>query len=118
MPYVHVGRENSADINLYDEDHGSGAPVILIHGYPLSGASWERQVAVLLSAGHRVITYDRRGFGQSDQPASGYNYDTFAEDLRKLIHHLNLRDFTLMGFSMGGGEVARYIGKYGSQSVS
>ena len=118
MPYVHVGRENSADINLYYEDHGSGAPVILIHGYPLSGASWEKQVAVLLSAGHRVITYDRRGFGQSDQPASGYNYDTFAEDLRKLILHLNLRDFTLMGFSMGGGEVARYIGKYGSQSVS
>ncbi len=118
MPYVNVGRENSADINLYYEDHGSGTPVVLIHGYPLSGASWEKQVPVLLSAGHRVITYDRRGFGKSDQPATGYNYDTFAEDLRKLILHLHLRDFALVGFSMGGGEVARYIGEYGSRDVS
>jgi non-heme chloroperoxidase len=118
MPYVTVGKENSADIQLYYEDHGSGNPVVLIHGYPLSGASWEKQVSALLSAGHRVITYDRRGFGRSSQPASGYNYDTFAEDLQKLLSHLNLRDFALVGFSMGGGEVARYIGKYGSKGVS
>jgi non-heme chloroperoxidase len=85
MPYVHVGKENSDDIDLYYEDHGSGDPVVLIHGYPLSGASWERQVPQLLAAGHRVITYDRRGFGKSNQPTSGYNYDTFAEDLHKLV---------------------------------
>jgi non-heme chloroperoxidase len=90
----------------------------LIHGYPLSGASWEKQVAVLLSAGHRVITYDRRGFGKSSQPTTGYNYDFFAEDLHKLITHLELRDFSLVGFSMGGGEVARYFGKYGSKGIS
>jgi non-heme chloroperoxidase len=118
MPYVNVGRENSGGIDLYYEDHGAGDPVILIHGYPLSGASWEKQVAVLLSAGHRVITYDRRGFGKSDQPATGYDYDTFAEDLRKLVEHLTLRDFAVVGFSMGGGEVARYIGRYGSKLVS
>lgn len=117
MPYVSVGKENSAEIQLYYEDHGSGAPVVLIHGYPLSGASWELQTAALLNAGHRVITYDRRGFGKSSQPAEGYNYDTFAEDLHKLIHHLKLQDFALAGFSMGGGEVARYIGKYGSKGV-
>jgi len=118
MPYVNVGKENSADIELYYEDHGSGNPVVLIHGYPLSGASWEKQVPVLLSSGHRVITYDRRGFGNSSQPATGYNYDTFAEDLHKLVSHLKLRNFALVGFSMGGGEVARYIGKYGSKDVS
>src|SRR6266851_3163659 len=118
MPYVNVGRENSASIDLYYEDHGSGKPVVLIHGYPLSGASWEKQVPVLLGAGHRVITYDRRGFGNSSQPTTGYNYDTFAEDLHKLVTHLELRDFTLVGFSMGGGEVARYFGKYGSTGVS
>ena len=118
MPYVTVGKENSASIDLYYEDHGSGKPVILIHGYPLSGASWEKQVPVLLSAGYRVITYDRRGFGKSSQPTEGYNYDTFAEDLRKLITHLKLQDFTLVGFSMGGGEIARYFGKYGSEGVS
>jgi len=118
MPYVTVGKENSADIELYYEDHGSGDPVVLIHGYPLSGASWEKQLSALLSAGHRVITYDRRGFGKSSQPTTGYNYDTFAEDLHKLVRHLNLRDFALVGFSMGGGEVARYIGKYGSKGVS
>ena len=118
MPYVTVGKENSGEIQLYYEDHGSGAPVVLIHGYPLSGASWEKQLPPLLSAGHRVITYDRRGFGRSSQPTSGYNYDTFAEDLHKLLSHLNLRDFALVGFSMGGGEVARYIGKYGSKGVS
>jgi non-heme chloroperoxidase len=118
MPYVSVAKENSADIQLYYEDHGSGSPVVLIHGYPLSGASWELQTAALLKAGHRVITYDRRGFGKSDQPAEGYNYNTFAEDLRKVVQHLQLSDFALVGFSMGGGEVARYIGKYGSQGVS
>ena len=118
MPYVTVGKENSGDIDLYYEDHGSGDPVVLIHGYPLSGASWEKQVSALLPAGHRVITYDRRGFGKSSQPTAGYNYDTFAEDLRKLITRLKLRNFSLVGFSMGGGEVARYIGKYGSKDVS
>lgn len=118
MPYVPVGKENSGDIELYYEDHGSGQPVVLIHGYPLSGASWEKQVPVLLNAGYRVITYDRRGFGKSSQPATGYNYDTFAEDLHKLIGALKLRDFILVGFSMGGGEIARYIGKYGSKGVS
>jgi len=118
MPYVNVGMENSTNIDLYYEDHGSGQPVVLIHGYPLSGASWEKQVVALLTAGHRVITYDRRGFGKSSQPTTGYNYDTFAEDLSKLLQHLNLQDFVLVGFSMGGGEVARYIGKYGSRGVS
>jgi non-heme chloroperoxidase len=118
MPYVTVGKENSSNIDLYYEDHGSGQPVVLIHGYPLSGASWEKQVPVLLNAGHRVIAYDRRGFGKSSQPTTGYNYDTFAEDLHKLITHLELREFALVGFSMGGGEVARYLGKYGSKSVS
>ncbi|HTF27073.1 MAG TPA: alpha/beta hydrolase [Candidatus Limnocylindria bacterium] len=118
MPYVTVGKENSSNIGLYYEDHGSGQPVVLIHGYPLSGASWEKQVPVLLSAEHRVITYDRRGFGKSSQPTTDYNYDTFADDLHKLITHLELREFALVGFSMGGGEVARYLGKYGSKGVS
>ena len=118
MPYITVGKENSGNINLYYEDHGSGKPVVLIHGYPLNGASWEKQVSALLAAGHRVITYDRRGFGKSGQPATGYNYDTFAEDLHKLVSQLELKDFALAGFSMGGGEVARYIGKYGSKGVS
>src|SRR5438105_1433249 len=118
MPYVNVGKENSGEIDLYYEDHGSGDPVVLIHGYPLSGASWEKQTAVLLAEGHRVITYDRRGFGKSSQPTTGYNYDTFAEDLHQLITQLELRDFALVGFSMGGGEVARYMGKYGSKGVS
>jgi non-heme chloroperoxidase len=118
MPYVNVGKENSSKIELYYEDHGSGDPVVLIHGYPLSGASWERQIPALLAAGHRVITYDRRGFGKSSQPTAGYNYDTFAEDLHKVISHLKLRNFALVGFSMGGGEVARYLGKYGSRDVS
>src|ERR1700732_4738677 len=118
MPYVNVGKENSTDIELYYEDHGAGDAVVLIHGYPLSGASWEKQIPVLLATGHRVITYDRRGFGKSNQPTAGYNYDTFAEDLHKLVTHLKLRDFALVGFSMGGGEVARYLGKYGSKGVS
>jgi non-heme chloroperoxidase len=118
MPYITVGKENSGNIDLYYEDHGSGQPIVLIHGYPLSGASWEKQTAALLAAGHRVITYDRRGFGKSSQPTTGYNYDTFAEDLHKLVTQLQLRDFALAGFSMGGGEVARYLGNYGSNGVS
>jgi non-heme chloroperoxidase len=118
MPHVEVGKENSGAINLYYEDHGSGNPVVLIHGYPLSSSSWEKQIPALLAAGYRVIAYDRRGFGQSSQPTTGYNYDTFAQDLQKLVTHLKLRDFSLVGFSMGGGEVARYIGKYGSKDVS
>jgi non-heme chloroperoxidase len=121
MPFVNVGKENSTEIDLYYEDHGEAEKnlvVILIHGYPLSGASWEKQLPVLLNAGFRVITYDRRGFGRSSQPSSGYNYDTFAEDLHKLVNHLKLKDFALVGFSMGGGEVARYIGRYGKKNVS
>ncbi len=118
MSYVTVGKENSTDIHLYYEDHGSGDPVVLIHGYPLNSGSWEKQIPVLLEAGHRVIAYDRRGFGKSSQPTTGYNYDTFAEDLHHLIIHLKLRHFTLIGFSMGGGEVARYVGKYGSKYVN
>jgi non-heme chloroperoxidase len=117
MPYITVGKENSGNIDIYYEDHGSGKPVVLIHGYPLSGASWEKQVPPLLNAGYRVITYDRRGFGKSSQPTEGYNYDTFAEDLNKLITHLKLQDITLVGFSMGGGEIARYFGKHGSKGV-
>src|SRR5713101_7547300 len=117
MAYITVAKENSTDIELFYEDHGSGSPVMLIHGYPLSGASWEKQLPALLNAGYRIITYDRRGFGKSSQPATGYQYDVFAEDLRKLVSHLGLNDVTLVGFSMGGGEVARYIGKYGSQGV-
>lgn len=118
MPYVTVGKENSGTVELYYEDHGSGKPVLLIHGYPLSGASWEKQVPPLLNAGFRAITYDRRGFGRSSQPTEGYNYDTFAEDLHKLITHLKLQDFALVGFSMGGGEIARYLGKFGSAGAS
>jgi len=117
MPYVDVGKENSGSISIYYEDHGSGQPVVLIHGYPLSSASWEKQIPVLLAAGYRVITYDRRGFGKSSQPTTGYKYDTFAEDLHHVVTHLKLRNFSLVGFSMGGGEVARYIGKYGSKDV-
>lgn len=118
MSYIDVGKENSTSIHLYYEDHGSGHPVILIHGYPLDSASWEKQVPALLDAGYRVIAYDRRGFGKSSQPTTGYNYDTFAEDLHKVITQLKLKNFALVGFSMGGGEVARYIGKYGSKDVS
>lgn len=118
MPYVNVGKENSANIELYYEDHGSGKPIVLIHGYPLSGASWERQLPILLDAGYRVVTYDRRGFGKSSLPTTGYNYNTFAEDLHKIIAKLKLNDVTLAGFSMGGGEVARYIGKYGSKGIA
>jgi pimeloyl-ACP methyl ester carboxylesterase len=118
MPYVNVGEENSGPIELYYEDHGSGKPVVLIHGWPLSGASWEKQVTALIPAGFRVITYDRRGFGQSSKPWTGYEYDTLAKDLDKLLAKLNLRDVALAGFSMGGGEVARYLGAFGSERVS
>ena len=118
MPYINVGKENSAPIDLYYEDHGSGQPMVLIHGYPLDGHSWEKQVPVLLDAGKRVITYDRRGFGKSSQPTSGYDYDTFAADLKTLIDQLDLREIILVGFSMGTGEVTRYLGNYGSARVA
>ena len=117
MPSITVGRENSTPIELYYEDHGSGSPVVLIHGWPLSGASWEKQTAALLAAGHRVITYDRRGFGRSSKPGLGYDYDTFASDLDKLLKKLKLTKVALVGFSMGSGEVTRYIGKYGSKRI-
>jgi len=118
MPYVSVGEENSGSISLYYEDHGSGPPVVLIHGYPLSGRAWDKQLPVLLDAGCRVITYDRRGFGNSSQPATGYEYDRFAADLAALMDELDLRDATLVGHSMGTGEVTRYLGTYGSARVS
>jgi non-heme chloroperoxidase len=114
---VMVGAENGADIELFYEDHGAGAPVVLIHGYPLSGRSWERQEAALLAAGYRVITYDRRGYGHSSQPTVGYDYDTFAADLNTLLEHLDLTDVVLVGFSMGTGEVTRYLSRYGSDRV-
>ena len=115
--YIKVGQENSTPIEIYYEDHGSGSPVVLIHGWPLDGASWEKQTAALLAAGHRVITYDRRGFGRSSKPTVGYNYDTFAADLEAVLSTLHLTDVSLVGFSMGTGEVTRYIGKYGTKRV-
>jgi non-heme chloroperoxidase len=118
MSRITVGTENSADIEIHYEDHGSGQPVVLIHGYPLDGNSWERQERELLAAGYRVITYDRRGFGRSSQPTVGYDYDTFAADLNALLEHLDLNDIVLGGFSMGSGEVTRYLGNYGSARVS
>ena len=117
MPHVSVGQENSASIDLYYEDQGSGRPVVLIHGFPLSGRSWEKQTTALLEAGYRVVAYDRRGFGKSSQPTTGYDYDTFTADLNTLMTSLDLRDATLVGFSMGTGEVARYLGTYGSERV-
>jgi non-heme chloroperoxidase len=117
MPYVNVGEENSGAIELYYEDHGSGEPIVLIHGYPLSSRAWDRQVPVLLEAGHRVIAYDRRGFGKSSQPTTGYDYDTFASDLDFLMRRLDLFDATLVGHSMGTGEVTRYLATYGSARV-
>ncbi|MGW0034439.1 alpha/beta fold hydrolase [Streptomyces sp. NPDC003314] len=118
MPYITVGQENTSPIELYYEDQGAGRPVVLIHGFPLDGHSWERQTAALLAAGHRVVTYDRRGFGQSSQPSTGYDYDTFAADLNTVLETLDLNDATLVGFSMGTGEVARYISTYGSGRVA
>ncbi|TVU64136.1 alpha/beta hydrolase [Paenarthrobacter nitroguajacolicus] len=118
MAYITVGNENSTEIELYYEDHGSGQAVVLIHGYPLDGSSWEKQTAALLDAGYRVITYDRRGFGKSSQPTEGYDYDTFAADLKTVLETLDLNDAVLVGFSMGTGEVARYISTYGSARVA
>jgi peroxiredoxin len=118
MPFITVGTENSASIDLYYEDHGAGQPVVLIHGYPLDGHSWEKQSAALLEAGYRVITYDRRGFGRSSQPTTGYDYDTFAADLGVVLDTLDLNDVVLVGFSMGTGEVTRYLGTYGSARVA
>jgi non-heme chloroperoxidase len=118
VPAITVGTENSAAIKIHYEDHGSGQPVVLIHGYPLSGASWEKQELALLQAGYRAITYDRRGFGKSSQPTVGYDYDTFAADLNALLEHLNIRDVVLVGFSMGTGEVTRYLSNYGSARVA
>jgi non-heme chloroperoxidase len=118
MPYLKVGQENSGSIQLHYEDYGSGTPVVLIHGYPLSGRAWDKQVPMLLDDGRRVITYDRRGFGKSSQPAGGYNYDTFAADLHALMETLDLHDAVLVGHSMGTGEVTRYLGRYGSARVA
>jgi pimeloyl-ACP methyl ester carboxylesterase len=118
MPVVTVGHENNADIEIYYEDHGAGQPVVLIHGYPLSGRAWDKQVPALLEAGYRVITYDRRGFGKSSQPTVGYEYDTFAADLHALLEYLDLRDAVLVGHSMGTGEVTRYLGHYGPGRVA
>jgi non-heme chloroperoxidase len=118
MHRITVGTENSTSIEIHYEDHGSGQPVVLIHGYPLNGASWEKQERVLLQAGYRVITYDRRGFGKSSQPTVGYDYDTFAADLNSLLEHLDLTDVVLVGFSMGTGEVTRYLSTYGSGRVA
>jgi non-heme chloroperoxidase len=118
MPYVTVGTENGAAIEIYYEDHGAGQPVVLIHGYPLESSSWEKQTAVLLEAGKRVITYDRRGFGRSDRPTSGHDCDTYAADLSGLVSTLDLQDAVLVGFSMGTGELVRYISRYGSHRVA
>ena len=118
MPFVTVGEENGQDIRIHFNDHGSGQPIVLIHGYPLNGNSWERQERALLDAGYRCISYDRRGFGSSSQPTTGFDYDTFAADLKALLDHLALDDVVLAGFSMGTGEVTRYLGTYGSAGVS
>ena len=118
MPTVTVGRDNSADIEIHYEDHGAGQPVVLIHGYPLSGRAWDKQVPALLAAGYRAITYDRRGFGAYSQPVIGYDYDTFAADLTALLEHLDLRNAILVGHSMGTGEVTRYLAAYGPARVS
>jgi len=117
MSYIKVGQENSQPIEIYYEDHGSGSPVVLIHGWPLNGDAWEKQTAALLAAGHRVITYDRRGFGRSSKPGVGYNYDTFAADLNALLSALDLTGVSLVGHSMGTGEITRYIGKYGTKRL-
>lgn len=118
MGYITVGTENSTSIDLYYEDQGTGQAVVLIHGYPLDGHSWERQTRELLAAGYRVITYDRRGFGQSSKVGTGYDYDTFAADLNTVLETLDLRDVILVGFSMGTGELARYVSRYGHERVA
>lgn len=118
MAFITVGTENGTPIELYYEDHGDGQPVVLIHGFPLDGHSWEKQAAALLDAGYRVISYDRRGFGQSSQPTTGYDYDTFAADLNALLEQLDVQNAVLVGFSMGTGEVGRYLGAYGSARVA
>jgi len=117
MPFVTVGRENSAAVRIYYEDHGSGPPVVLIHGYALNGQSWEKQETALLAAGHRVITYDRRGFGASSRPSTGYDFDTLAADLHVLLSRLDLRGVVLAGFAMGSGEIIRYLAAHGSERV-
>lgn len=118
MATITVGTENSTDVELYYKDHGSGQPVVLIHGYPLDGSSWERQTRVLLDAGYRVLTYDRRGFGNSSKVTTGYDYDTFAADLDAFLTALDLRDVILVGFSMGTGELARYVKNHGHERVA
>jgi len=118
MGFIKVGTENSTDIELYYEDHGTGQPVVLIHGYPLDGGSREKQSAALLNADYRVITYDRRGFGRSSKPTTGYDYDTFAADLNTVLESLDLQEVVLVGFSMGTGEVGRYIGTYGEARIA
>jgi non-heme chloroperoxidase len=118
MAHLKVGEENGSPVNIYYEDRGSGKPVVLIHGWPLDGGSWEKQSFALLAAGYRVITYDRRGFGRSSAPSEGYDYNTMAGDLDKLIEALDLKDAAIVGFSMGGGEVARYMGKYNQGRVT
>ena len=117
MPYVTVATQDNEPVDIYYEIQGSGKPVVLIHGWPLSGRAWEAQLPALVDAGYQVITYDRRGFGQSSKPWEGYDYDTLAQDLKALMDTLDLNDATLVGFSMGGGEVARYLGKYGSDQI-
>lgn len=117
MPYIKKNPQNSDSVNLFFEDYGTGRPVVLIHGWPVSHEMWEYQINALTSAGYRCIAYDRRGFGQSDKPWSGYDYDTLAADLNEVITTLDLWDVTLVGFSMGGGEVIRYLGKYGSSRI-
>jgi non-heme chloroperoxidase len=118
MPFIRVGSENTSSINLHYEDYGSGRPVVLMHGYPLSSRAWDKQIPVLLDDGRRVIAYDRRGFGKSSQPSTGYDYNTFCADLNTVLETLDLRDVTLVGHSMGTGEVTRYLGQYGSQRVA
>ncbi|MFD7073833.1 alpha/beta fold hydrolase [Nocardioides sp. NPDC059952] len=118
MAFITVGQENSAPVELYYEDQGTGQPVVLIHGYPLNGHSWEKQTRELLAAGYRVITYDRRGFGNSSKVGSGYDYDTFAADLNTVLETLDLSDVVLVGFSMGTGELARYVARYGHERVA
>jgi pimeloyl-ACP methyl ester carboxylesterase len=117
MATITVGRENSAPIELHYDDQGAGPPVVLLHGWPLDSRSWEPQVHDLLESGHRVITYDRRGFGRSSRPSTGYDFDTLAADLDKVLTELDLRDVTLVGFSLGTGEMARYVGRHGTERV-